>query len=48
MFTLMINHIFNRAKILKLKIIEKYKNDPDKIGKYTRKFGDILENKLLQ
>jgi hypothetical protein len=39
---------FDRAKILKTKIIEKYNNDPQKIGVSTRKFGDILENNLLK
>lgn len=39
---------FDRAKILKTKIIEKYNNDPEKMGLNTRKFGDILENNLLK
>lgn len=39
---------FSRAQILKAKIINHYNQDPKKIGLYTRKFGDILENKLLK
>jgi hypothetical protein len=39
---------FTRVQILKAKIISNFKKDPAKMGVYTRKFGDILENNLLK
>lgn len=38
---------FSRVQELKSKIKYNYNRDPEKIGTYIRKFGNILENKLL-
>lgn len=43
-----INLNFLRVQKLKDKIISNFKKDPEKIGVYTRKFGDILKNPLLK
>lgn len=39
---------FLRARDLKDKIIEYYRNAPQKVGLITYKFGDILQNNLLK
>ena len=43
-----ISNNFLRVQELKQQIIRNYNKDPEKMGIYIRKFGDILENNLLK